>query len=135
MRPSCSAIIALAVIFYCLPKEDYRLRFESLSDEFKLVKDVGDATKHSILTVNKENRALLQSKDVQFKPHSGGNLFTLPFGEPTFNNGSIYVKHKAGHEILLSEQVNKVVNFFKHEIKQIEIEMRNMSEISAKTSR
>lgn len=80
--------------------------------EISLIKDVGDATKHFILTRSKKKRNICNVHDIAYRPHEGASFFNAPFSEATFNNEGIYVTAKDGRIIKLSIVICKVMKIY-----------------------
>ncbi len=87
--------------------------------EISLIKDVGDATKHFILTRNEEKRNIHNVHDIAYRSHEGASFFDAPFGEATFNNEGIYITAKDGRVIKLSIVICKAMKIYQDQIDAI----------------
>ena len=124
LRRARLACIALAhamdyvIILYDSLGGAYKNRLDQLSDAYNLIKDICDATKHSIL--RSKNRNITKASDVSYRSHEGPGMFDAPFGYSTFNNEGVYAMLQNGKSILISEPLKQVVRFFINELEYTE---------------
>ena len=114
------ARLACIVLYHTLdyikyvPKID--IRYITNDTDFIYVRDVCNATKHFKLKRNKVSRKINSTEQIKYHPHTGGGLFTAPFGGATFNNSGIYVETNDHKDVCIMYSVSKIMKILEKEI-------------------
>ena len=94
---------------------------------FIYVRDVCNTTKHFKLKQNKDSRKIDSSEQIKYHPHTGEGLFTVPFGEATFDNSGIYIETNDNKPISIISSIGKTMKILEKEISIIR-ELNNFSD-------
>ena len=86
---------------------------------FIYVRDVCNTTKHFKLKQNKDSRKIDSSEQIKYHPHTGEGLFTVPFGEATFDNSGIYIETNNKEYILIDSAICQTMKILEREISSI----------------
>ncbi len=96
------------------------------SNDFQIINDICDITKHAKIDRYTNKRLILDKKSITINyTHVGEGLFNVPFGEATFNNAGIFANSKAiqertgNHSVSLDTSVRRVLIMIDNLIKKL----------------
>lgn len=78
-----------------------------------------NATKHFQLKQNKDSRKINSTEQIKYHPHTGEGLFTVSFGQATFNNSGIYIETNNKEYILIDSAICQTMKILEREISSI----------------